>query len=65
MSISPKTYRSFWLKSNEYEIMWILSHVGVRSNDRADQLAGDAVENGIEWHAYVLSFKFSPIPLKF
>jgi hypothetical protein len=27
--------------------------VGVRDNERADQLAGDAVENGVEWHAPV------------
>jgi ribonuclease HI len=40
----------WWLKNNRYEIhmMWIPSHVGVRGNELADQLAGDAVENGIE-----------------
>jgi hypothetical protein len=35
-------------------MLWIPSHVGVRSNERADQLAGDAVENGIESHAHCL-----------
>jgi hypothetical protein len=34
-------------------MMWILSHAGVRGNVRADQLAGDTVENSIEWHAFV------------
>jgi hypothetical protein len=36
-----------WLKNNGYEIhtMWIPSHMGVRGNKRADQLAGDAMEN--------------------
>jgi Mlc titration factor MtfA (ptsG expression regulator) len=29
-------------------MMSIPSHVGVRSNERADQLAGDAVKNAIE-----------------
>jgi ribonuclease HI len=45
----------WWLKNNGYEIhmMWILSHAGVRGNERAYQLAGDAVENGMEWHAPV------------
>jgi ribonuclease HI len=47
----------WWLTNNGYEIhmMWIPSHVGVRGNERADLLAGDAVENGIdiEWHAPV------------
>jgi ribonuclease HI len=40
----------WWLKKNGYEIymMWIPLHVGVRGNERADQLAADAVENGIE-----------------
>jgi hypothetical protein len=33
--------------------MWIPSHVKVRGNKRADQLAGDVVENGMEWHAPV------------
>jgi hypothetical protein len=34
--------------------------VGVRGNKRADQLAGDAVKNGIEWHAPVQSSVFLP-----
>jgi ribonuclease HI len=35
----------WWLKNNGYEIhmMWILSHVGVKGNERADQLADDTV----------------------
>jgi hypothetical protein len=32
-------------------MMWIPSHSGVRVDERADQMAGDAVENGIEWNA--------------
>jgi hypothetical protein len=35
--------------------------VGVRGNKRADQLAGDAVENGIEWHAPVRPSDFLPL----
>jgi hypothetical protein len=38
--------------------MWIPSHVGERGNERADQLAGDAVENDIEWHAPVCPSDF-------
>jgi ribonuclease HI len=40
----------WWLKNNGYKIhmMWIPSHLGVRGNERAYQLAGVAVENGIE-----------------
>jgi hypothetical protein len=34
-------------------MMLIPSQVRVRGNKRANQLAGDAVENGIEWHAPV------------
>jgi hypothetical protein len=33
----------------------------VRGNERADQLAGDAVENGIEWHAPVRPSDFLPL----
>jgi hypothetical protein len=53
----------WWLKNNGYEIhmMWIPSHVGVRGNERAGQLAGDAVANGIEWHAPVRSSDFLPM----
>jgi ribonuclease HI len=29
-------------------MMWTPLHVGVKANEQADQLAGDAVENGIE-----------------
>jgi hypothetical protein len=35
--------------------------VGVRGNERADQLAGDAVENGIKWHAPVRPSNFLPL----
>jgi hypothetical protein len=35
--------------------------VGVRCNERADQLAGDAVGNGIEWHAPVRPSDFLPL----
>jgi hypothetical protein len=53
----------WWLKNNEYEIhmMWIPSHVRVRGNERADQLAGDAVENGVEWHVPVRLSNFLPL----
>jgi hypothetical protein len=34
--------------------------VEVKGNKRADQLAGDAVQNGIEWHAPVQSSVFIP-----
>jgi hypothetical protein len=34
---------------------------GVRGNERADQLAGDAVENGIEWHAPVRPSDLLPL----
>jgi hypothetical protein len=45
----------WWLNDNEYEIhmMWIPSHVKARRNERANQLADDAVKNGMEWHAHV------------
>jgi hypothetical protein len=38
----------WWLKNNGHEIhmMWIPSHVGVRSIEWADQWAVDAVKNG-------------------
>jgi hypothetical protein len=42
-------------------MMWIPSHVGVSGNERADQLAGDAVENGIEWNAPVRPSDFLPL----
>jgi hypothetical protein len=53
----------WWLKNNEYEIhmMWIPSLVGVRGNERTDQLEGDALENGIEWHAPVWPSDFLPL----
>jgi ribonuclease HI len=53
----------WWLNNNEYEIhmMWIPSHVGIKGNERADQLKGDAVENGIEWHAPVHPSDFLPL----
>jgi hypothetical protein len=35
--------------------------VGVKGNKRADQLTGDAVENGIEWHAPVRHSDFLPL----
>jgi hypothetical protein len=53
----------WWLKNNGYEIhmMWIPSHVGVRGNERADQLVDDAVEKGLEWHAPVRPSNFLPL----
>jgi hypothetical protein len=33
----------------------------VRGNERADKLAGDAVENAIEWHAPVRPSDFLPL----
>jgi hypothetical protein len=53
----------WWLKNNEYEIhmMRIPSFVGVRGNERADQLASGAAENGIEWHAPVRPPDFLPL----
>jgi hypothetical protein len=53
----------WWLKNNGYEIhmMWIPSHLRVRSNKRADQLVGDAVENGIEQHAHVRPSDLLPL----
>jgi ribonuclease HI len=55
----------WWLKSNRYEIqmMCIPSHVGMKSNKRADQLACDAMENGLEWHT--LSQKINFFRFKF
>jgi hypothetical protein len=47
----------WWLKNNGYEIHMI----PVKSNERADQLSGDAVENGIEWHAPVRPSDFLPL----
>jgi hypothetical protein len=49
--------------NNEYEIhmMWIPLHVGVWGNKRADQLASDAVEHGIELHARVRPSDFVPL----
>jgi hypothetical protein len=35
--------------------------VGVRSNERLDLWADDAVENGIEWHAPVRPSDFPPL----
>jgi hypothetical protein len=32
-----------------------------KGNERPDQLAGDAVENGIEWHAHVRPSDFLPL----
>jgi ribonuclease HI len=59
--VAPRTHllvyeinEACWrLKNNGYEIhmMWILSDVGVIVNERADQLVGDAVENGLKWFA--------------
>jgi hypothetical protein len=48
----------WWLTNNEYKIhiMSIPSHVRVRGKERADQLAGDAVENGIEMACTCSSF---------
>jgi ribonuclease HI len=53
----------WWLENNGYDIhmMWVLSHVGVRDNERADQLASDALESGIKWHTPVQPFDFLPL----
>jgi ribonuclease HI len=61
-SLEYKIKEACWwpLKNNMYEIhmMWIPSRVGVRGNERADRLAGDVVENGMEWHAPVQPSEF-------
>jgi hypothetical protein len=36
----------------------VAEHVGVKRNERADQLAVDAVENGMEWHAPICPSDF-------
>jgi ribonuclease HI len=53
----------WWLKNNGYEIymVWIPSHVVVKNNVRADQLAGDAVKNGMDWRASVLPSDILPL----
>jgi ribonuclease HI len=53
----------WWLKNDGYEIhmMWIPSHVVVRGNVRADEFAGDAVEDGMEWHAPIHLSYFLPL----
>jgi hypothetical protein len=40
-------------------MMWIPSHK--KGNERADQSAGDAVKNGMEWHAPVRPSDFLPL----
>jgi hypothetical protein len=42
-------------------MMWILSHVRVKSKKRADQLEGDAMENSMEWHAPDRPSDFFPL----
>jgi hypothetical protein len=42
-------------------MMWIPSNSGVRVDERADQMAGDAVENDIEWNATVRLSDFLPL----
>jgi hypothetical protein len=42
-------------------MMWISSHVAVGGNKRADELAGDAVENDMEWNAPVRPSDFLPL----
>jgi hypothetical protein len=41
--------------------MWISSHVGIRGNERADQLADDAVKNDLEWHPPVRPSEYLPL----
>jgi hypothetical protein len=61
--ISPKTHSlvyeikeaSWWPERHGYgiHIMWIPSHVGVMGNERADHLAGEAVQSDTEFAAPV------------
>jgi hypothetical protein len=54
MSVYEIKVACWWLKNNEHEIhMKFPSHVEVWGNKRADKLASDAVDNGIDWHATV------------
>jgi hypothetical protein len=71
LKVAPRTHSlvyeikkaSWWLKNNGYEIHMIRipSNVRVTGNERADQLAGDTVENGIEWHVPARSSYFLPL----
>jgi hypothetical protein len=52
----------WWLENNGYEVhmMWIPS-CGLRGNEQADHLGGDAMEKSIEWHAPVRPSDFLPL----
>jgi hypothetical protein len=64
--VTPRTHSSAyeikepccWLKNNGYDIhmMWIPSHVVVKCYERADQLAGDALENSIHLFDFLIFF---------
>jgi hypothetical protein len=48
------------LNKNQIKFFFIHPNVEIRGKKRADQLAVDAVENGIEWHAPVRPPDFLP-----
>jgi hypothetical protein len=63
--ISPRTHSLVYeiKEASWYEIhiMWIPSHVGVMGNERADRLAGEAVQGGTEFAAPVRPSDFQPL----
>jgi hypothetical protein len=56
-------WASLWLKRHRYKIhiMWIPSHVGVMSNERANRLAGEVARGGTEFAAPVRPSDFRPL----